>query len=203
MNKPVCIDVGANFGQELEEFLKAGYTVYAFEPVPRAVEHLKTHFKGYEGFRPVPLAVDIENRWVQFKENPTVACSSMYEFTPDIMRSWDEGGGVVRNDFVTVDRYPVMTTRLDTFMNTYNVGHVDYLWVDAQGNDFNVLLSLGERVKDIEKGQVEAAMNLNLYTGPDNSVNSIALWLRQNGFEVKIVPHHHKNEADIFFERPF
>lgn len=206
--KPICFDVGANFGQELEEFLKAGFTVYAFEPVPRLIEHLKTHFKGYGGFRPVPLAVDIENRWVEFKENPTTACSSIYEFAPDVAAKWS---AVAHNwnpdvleqrvDFVTTDRYPVMTTRLDTFMATYKIDHVDYLWVDAQGNDFNVLRSLGDRIRDVKKGQVEAAYHVDLYDNEDNKATDIAAWLNQRGFNCNIVPHPHQNEADVYFER--
>lgn len=208
MRHPVCIDVGANYGQELEFFLVQGYTVYAFEPIPKLCEHLKENFKKYEGYRPVPLAVDIENRWVQFKESNRAACSSIYEFTPNIANLWqtvaDDNQGKIeqRTDFVTVDRYPVMTIRLDTFMTAYNIDKVDYLWIDAQGNDFNVLRSCGNRIKDIVAGQCEAALNLDLYSNTDNKTEDIVNWLLQQGFSnCEIKPHDHKNEAEIFFKR--
>lgn len=194
-----CIDVGANYGQEMEEFLLEGFIVYAFEPVPRLIEHLKTYFKNYEGFRPVPMAADIENHWTIFRENTTTACSSIYEFAPNVAEKWHEEE---RIDFVTVDRYPVMTIRLDTFMNIYNIGEVDYLWIDAQGNDFNVLRSLGERIKDVKEGKCEAALATDLYTNTDNKATSIIIWLREHGFICNLVPHNHKNEADIYFKRP-
>ena len=208
MKHPICIDVGVNYGQELESFLTKGYIVYAFEPVPKLQVPLKEKFKKYDGYRPVPLVADIENRWVNFNESNETACSSIYEFTPNVAELWktvaQQSNNAIehRTDFVITDRYKVMAIRLDTFMEIYSIDKVDYLWIDAQGNDFNVLRSCGDRIKDIKSGQCEAALNLDLYTNIDNKAEDIVNWLQQQGFSnYTIKPHPHKNEADVFFER--
>ena len=193
--KKICLDVGANAGQECKLALDGGYTVYAFEPILQLQQIMQNRFKNHPEFHPVPLAVDIKNGWTRFYENNTGACSSIYPFADDLKGRWD------RNDFVVVNSYPVMTIRLDTFMEIYGIDDVHYLWIDAQGNDFNVLKSLGDKLELVREGRVEGALRTNLYTNDDNNLEDIANWMRQRGYIVNVVPHDHGNEGDAFFTR--
>lgn len=86
-------------------------------------------------------------------------------------------------------------------MSAYNISHIDYLWIDAQGNDFRVLQSLGDRISDVKQGRCEVALEVNLYSNVDNTHTSVVAWLEQHGFEAKIEPHGHRKEADILFKR--
>lgn len=105
----IVFEVGANKGTDTAKFLDEGSTVYAFEPTPELILELKNKFKVHPGYMPVPLAVDLENRWTVFNiaGSSDWGCSSIHEFNPNIHQEW---GG--RPDFKTTDQCRVMTIRL-------------------------------------------------------------------------------------------
>jgi hypothetical protein len=45
--------------------------------------------------------------------------------------------------------------RLDTFMNSMKIKRVDFLKIDAQGADLQVVKSAGDRLADIDRIQLE------------------------------------------------
>lgn len=193
------IEVGANRGTDTERWFKdQNNIVYAFEPTPELILFLKEKFKDQENFNLIPAAVDIENSWKWFNiaGNRDWGCSSLYDFNPNIQELWPK-----RPDFVVTDRCKVLTMRLDTFMDTYKIKSVDYLWIDAQGNDFLVLQSLGKRISDIKEGKCEAALTVDLYTNSENKVEVIQPWLEKRGFVCEITPDKRHKEADIHFKR--
>jgi FkbM family methyltransferase len=192
------IEVGSNNGNDTANWFSDPLTrVFAFEPTPELALYLKDRFKGNPNYYPMPLAVDLENGWAWFNIAGTGdwGCSSIFDFNPNIHNEW-EG----RPDFHFTDKCRVPTIRLDTFMTLYGVEEVDYLWIDAQGNDFRVLQSLGDKVRNIKAGKCEAAWSVNLYSGVDNTATSISKWLMERGFKVAANPYNGK-EADIHFER--
>jgi hypothetical protein len=61
-----------------------------------------------------------------------------------------------------VDTIEVPVIRLDTFLAERNITRVDRLEIDAQGEDLRVVESLGERIRDVKKIQIE----VNIHTAP-------------------------------------
>lgn len=194
----IVFEIGANKGIDTARFLDDGSMVYAFEPTPELILELKNKFRIHPGYMPVPLAVDLENRWTTFNiaGSSDWGCSSIHNFNPNIHQEWVE-----RSDFNVTDQCTVMTIRLDDFMKLYNIPHIDYLWIDAQGNDFRVLQSLGDRINDVYEGRCEVAMDVNLYSNVDNTHASVYNWMIDRGFTVETVPHVHNKEADIIFKK--
>lgn len=194
----VIIEVGANLGTDTENFLSLGAKVYAFEPTPELNLELKNRFKTNPNYMPVPMAVDLVNGWATFNIAGSAdwGCSSIHQFNPNIHNEW-EG----RPDFKVTDQCKVMTIRLDTFMETYGIGEVDYLWIDAQGNDFRVLQSLGDKIGNIREGRCEVAYDVNLYSDVNNNHADVKNWLESRGFAVDVRPHVHHKEADLIFVR--
>lgn len=193
------IEVGANYGTDTRNFLAQGHKVYAFEPTPELVLHLQQSFKNNPNFHLVPMAASDKTGWAQFNiaGGGDWGCSSLYEFTPDIHEKW-----AGRPDFQMTDRVTVMTIRLDQFMDLYSVDEqIDYLWIDAQGHDFNVLKSLGDRIGQVNAGKCEGSYTVDLYSGTENSVPEISMWLNDNGFATRIVPDNVGKEADVHFVR--
>jgi hypothetical protein len=78
----------------------------------------------------------------------------------------------------------VPTITLYDFCNIYKIEQIDYLHIDAQGNDFNVLKSLGDKLSIVVEGNIEAANNVDLYKGIDNKAEDIRQYLIDNGFEI-------------------
>jgi FkbM family methyltransferase len=195
----IIVEVGANQGKDTQRWLKDGNNiVYAFEPTPELILHLKEKFKDNDRFNLIPAAVDIENSWKWFNiaGNRDWGCSSLHEFNPNIEELWTD-----RPDFKVTDRCKVMTMRLDTFIENYKIEKIDYLWVDAQGNDFLALQSLGKYISIVNEGKCEAAFTVDLYSNTDNNVDTIRLWLEERGFECRVSPDKQKKEADIHFKR--
>jgi FkbM family methyltransferase len=200
-NQRIVIEVGANHGSDTIDFLKyENNIVYAFEPTVELQLELQQKFKGYDNFHLIPMAVDITNgfKWFNIagQDGCDWGCSSLHEFSSDIGQTWGD-----RWDFKFTDRYKVMTIRLDTFLNLYNIDKIDYLWIDAQGNDFNVLQSLGDKLNVVREGKCEAALGVKLYDNIDNHVENVKPWLESNLFNVRVNPIGHGQEADLHFEK--
>jgi hypothetical protein len=194
------IEVGANNGRDTERFvMDKDSMVYAFEPTPVLFRDLSSKFKGAENIRLVPMAVDIESKfkWFNIAGTGDWGCSSLHEFADNIHEKWPG-----RPDFKFTDRLQVMTIRLDTFMGLYGIEEIDYLWIDAQGNDFNVLKSLGSEIDKVKEGRCEVAYNVELYKETENTTETVVAWLKERGFKCTVNPDGPGQwEADIHFMR--
>ena len=197
--KSVIVEVGANYGNDTENFVNnTNNEVWAFEPTPELIEHLLKRFEGRDNFNLIGKAVDTEEtvRTFNIAGSRDWGCSSLYEFAEDIHEKW-EG----RPDFQVTHTVEVETIRLDTFINQNKIQRIDYLWIDAQGNDFRVLKSLGDKIDIVVKGKCEGAYTVDLYKTQENRVEDIVAWLQSNGFVCNVVPDGVNKEADVHFVR--
>jgi predicted O-methyltransferase YrrM len=69
-------------------------------------------------------------------------------------------------------------------LSDFNDQSIDFLHIDAQGNDFNVLKSLENKISIVKEGVVEASKNVELYKNTNNKVDNIKEYLKLNGFEI-------------------
>lgn len=194
------VEVGANSGSDTVNFLNQPDTrVIAFEPTPELVLHLRNRFKGNPNFTLYPAAVCEVNGWSEFNIAGSAdwGCSSLSTFNPDVHNQWPN-----RPDFHFTDKCIVPTVRLDTILDMNNVDSIDYLHIDAQGHDFDVLKSLGKYVSIVKAGICESAHNINLYENTNNSTKEIVSWLESNGFSHNVSPNdEYFAEAQIRFFR--
>lgn len=191
------IEVGSNDGGDTLQFLNdSNNNVFCFEPTVELQVILHNKFKHFENFNLIPAAVDTTNgfQWFNVAGSSNWGCSSLYEFAENLDKTWPG-----RTDFHTTHRYKVMTMRLDTFFNNNNITEVDYLWIDAQGNDFNVLKSLGDNINLIKHGKCEATYEQVLYKETDNSAHDIKQWLEERNFECWFTGPH--QEVDVHFKK--
>ncbi len=196
------IEVGANWGYDALRFAKDGGRVYAFEPTPVLAEYMKDVFRAVPSIDIIEKAVDIEEKYVKFNIAGYYdwGCSSLYEFVDNVKEGWTDTFSN-RPDFHFTDSCTVECIRLDTFIKQTRIDVVHYLHIDAQGNDFRVLQSLGDEVARIQSGKCEVVYTQNLYKDTDNTQTNVVPWLAERGFKCTIVPHDHLKEADVYFER--
>lgn len=205
MNK-IVIEVGANIGQDTELFLKDQNTIlYAFEPVPKLAYELWKKFGKNERFHLIQAAVDLNNTFAKFNicDFADGGCSSLHDFTPNIHEKWSEPA------FNYTDNTSVMCLKLDWFMETFGINQIDYLHIDAQGNDFRVLQSLGNKIVNVKSGVCEVANKIELYNIEGNTLQNVQPWLESHGFMTRVeddgVGKEHAtitgNEVNIFFDR--
>lgn len=192
------IEVGMNDGRDTYSYVDADTIVYGFEPVVELYNLLQQKFKDDDRIKLIPLAVDTENRFTHFNIAGwnDWGCSSLHDFTPGVSEKW-------KWNFYFTNKQKVMTIRLDDFCRLYNITSIDFLHVDAQGNDFNVLKSLGDSIDMVKAGKVEVSYNVPLYNEVDNSFDSVSKWLTEKGFTYTVEYDHpeFKTEANITFTR--
>jgi FkbM family methyltransferase len=193
----IIFEVGANNGVHVVEYLKdPDNIVYAVEPTPHHVQEMWERYKHEPRFHLIPGVIDIKNGFNKFMISPSSGCNSIHEFSDDILEQWPG-----HNELVHIDHYSnVMSFRLDTLMEMWNLDRIDYLEIDTQGNDFNVLKSLGERIHDVKEGHCEAYHNVTLYKS-DNDLDNIRNYLESYGFKVSITPYENLAECEVKFTR--
>lgn len=178
----IKIEVGANKGTETKELASDGSIVYAFEPTYELlIEYLWPLSYENKNIRILPFAVDSENSFKKFNiaGHWDWGCSSLYEFSDNLNETWPG-----RVDFSSTHSYIVPTITLYDFCELYKIETIDFLHIDAQGNDFNVLKSLKDKISIVNEGVIEASKNVELYKNTNNKVHSIKEYLKLNGFEI-------------------
>jgi FkbM family methyltransferase len=147
----VVFDVGANVGQSAKRFLARfpRAEVYCFEPVAETFHRLQTHFKNDPRVHCVPLALGAAKGSGEI----------VLEGTPDLFflkKSPTDGspGRPARTQSVEIDA-------LDAFCTARSVPRIDYLKIDAEGSDLDVLRGADTMLvqQKIALVEVEAGMN--------------------------------------------
>lgn len=200
--KKIIFDIGANDGKEVFERAQDPNTItYAFEPTRELLTHyLWPSADRYPNVIIVPFAIDTTNTFKLFNVagQGDWGCSSLYEFTDDILTKWPG-----RSDFSKTHSYTVPTVTLFDFCELYGITSIDYLEIDAQGSDFNVLKSLKDKIKIVKSGMIEGSNNVDLYKGVDNRVEHIREYLMDNGFNIvgEFANDYLSAEVNIHFEK--
>lgn len=194
------IEVGMNDGRDTPFHLtQHDMVLYGFEPTHELVGRLHQMYGHDPRVKIIPLAVDIVNRFATFNIAAWQdwGCSSLNEFTDNVSERWNGF------PFHFTHKQTVMTIRLDDFCKMYEIENIDYLWIDAQGSDFNVLKSLGSYIDVVQQGKIEVSYNVPLYKNVDNTYESVSKWLKERGFvyDIEYDNDVYKTEANLYFKR--
>jgi FkbM family methyltransferase len=158
--KGIWIDVGAHHGETTLGYAQQnpGLTVYAFEPNLHAAASV---IGRAQNFIVIPMAVAQTNGSADFHINEYEQASSLLSMREEGRQSWV--GGEALKPATTVK---VPTIRLDTFITMMGIKKVDFLKIDTQGGDLDVLKSAGSKLNLIEKIILEVAVTSEpLYSG--------------------------------------
>jgi FkbM family methyltransferase len=197
----IKIEVGANRGTETKELASDDSIVYAFEPTYELLaEYLWPLSYKNKNIRILPFAVDCENSFKKFNVagHWDWGCSSLYEFSDNLNETWPG-----RVDFSNTHSYIVPTITLYDFCELYKIDTIDFLHIDAQGNDFNVLKSLKDKISIVKEGVIEASKKVELYKNTNNKVDNIKEYLKLNGFEIinETINDAVEAEVNIYFKK--
>lgn len=147
----IVFDVGANKGQWSKKVLaiKSGINLYAFEPVPLTFAALKQTLESTKSnlFNVAISDEDAEKTFYSYSNNPdTDELSSFY-------RRFD----VERALNLSVNPIKVKSQTLDSFCKEHGLSHINFLKIDTEGGELDVLLGAKEllRMKKISTIQFE------------------------------------------------
>jgi FkbM family methyltransferase len=174
----IWLDVGAHLGEKTFSFAaqNPNTRVYAFEPNLKTASKLMGRLPNYVV---IPMAVSEQDGSAPFYLNRFDAASSLLPFVPEGLAQWAGG------EILQVEATPtVATIRLDTFLNQASIATVDYLKIDAQGADLAVVRSLGDRLKDVRRVNLEVQITpVPLYRGASQK-SEVVEFLTNAGFEL-------------------
>ena len=144
----VVFDVGANDGRSAVQFVKEFKmaNVYCFEPVRSTYEELESNFGSHARVRPFNFAFGASETTavVEFDKNGNSRCNTLKLDTSD-----------------NIDAESVTVATLDKFCQDQNVQRIDFLKIDTEGFDLEVLKGSQKYLEEqrISFLQVEASMN--------------------------------------------
>jgi FkbM family methyltransferase len=201
--KRLIVEIGANNGSDTEKFAAdPDAFVISFEPSPILYPICVERFKHRPNVLMLPIAIDVENSVKPFNvsEQGDRGFGSLYDFHHDLLNT------VLKkySEFNTPFSYKqnVLTMRLDSFIMSHNIQKIDFMWIDAQGNDFNVIRSLGDKIDIVMDGRCECTYKIPLYTNEDNYYENVMAYLSERGFQVDIdYVHANDSEIDLHFYR--
>jgi FkbM family methyltransferase len=157
----IIVEIGAHTGMETLKFLAdPDAQVYAFEPEQHLFAQLYQRYGSYPRLTVLPFAVDIgDNQGPLFHYGDGKSTLDPPMF-----------GGPQAAFTMT------WTIRLDTFMRLYDIEKIDYLRIDAPWREEMCLESLGDRVKDVERGRIRRY----------DPKGPVPAWLYDHGFSMQL-----------------
>lgn len=123
----IVFDVGANIGDWSKCILayKPNVHIYAFEPIPAIYEHYKKNLPLVDHIRAYNAALSNYDGQAQFCYYPDAhSMSTLY--LREVVK--------LKHQKITVD-----TIKLDTFCENNNIDRIDFLKIDTEGAEFDVV----------------------------------------------------------------
>lgn len=175
MLQNIIIEIGGYDGTDTLRYSNLKNTfVYCFEADIDMFKLLKTKFKNKKNVELINKAVGVYDGVVPFYIAENKMSSSINKLS----------NYSIQNDITQYKKIvEIESIRLDTFIQKNNLNNIQYLHCDAQGSDFDILKSLGDKISIIQNGQVEGSRNENLYD-TDNHYTSIIEYLENNNFVI-------------------
>ena len=184
-------EIGANFAQDADflsqEFNISPKNVYVFEAHPDLYKAItKLHqFNAYN------YAVYNENKEINFNILPisvqNTGLSSILNLT-----KYD------------TNSVKVKAVRMDTFMQEHNISNIDFLKLDVEGCNFEVLEGFGDRLSDIKCIHLEAEHALYVdYKEKNYLYTDIKRLLKKNGFELVFFQRYTLQSDSFWVQKQF
>ena len=143
INNPIIIEIGAHYGEDTSRFLETfpNAKIYCFEPDDRNIRIFNKNGKArfYKSF-------------TKYKSN---ILPEKYDFI-----SYDEyqnnllhnsGSSSIKYGYPNClsEEYYVQTIRFDDWYNSKSIGSIDFVWIDVQGAEYEVIDGMGSTIQNI------------------------------------------------------
>jgi FkbM family methyltransferase len=140
---PTILEIGCNDGSDTLKFLQAmpKAKLFCFEPDPRAIARFKTTLgPKLPAVQLFEIALSERTGQIDFhmSDGMTAEYPQGYDRSGSIRRPAEH---LERHPWVTFERtIKVNTCRLDDWADENNVSHVDFIWMDVQGAEGDVII---------------------------------------------------------------
>ncbi len=204
----MIVDVGANFGEFAIEMAKRNpnQLVIAIEPIPDLCMKINTKIstENISNIKVLQYAIDTIERidYLNVASHHDWGVSSLLEF--DESKIKEDEYWKTRSDMYFDTKIEVEVKKLESIFDYLSLEEqIDFIKIDAQGLDFNVLKSVGKYISFIEAGMIEVSVStkLGLYENENYALIDILNWLEENELESYALKPNDpaSNEFNLYF----
>ena len=183
----IVFDVGTHFGSfSYYAVQKGAREVYAFEPNPYVFEILKKHAEMWsDKIKPYQLALSDKNGEADLFISEGLELGGVSTMLKNKEKS-------ALKFYKYNKKVKVKTMTLDSFVKEYNVERVDFIKIDAEGSEREILKGAKETIKRFKPKMAIAAYHL-----PDDKkvIPELVVSIRDD-YKFKLV---NKGKEDLFF----
>lgn len=161
----IIFEIGCHIGRDTEKLFNhfSNPNLYCFECDPRNIEQFKQSniFNKVQLFELAICNHNGTSTFYQSNGHPqnhnrnNTASSSLYKPTGHL-KQWD---WVIFNNKISVN-----TCKLDTFCQNHSIDHIDFIWADTQGAEYDLILGAQNILKHTKYLYTEYS-NKELYQG--------------------------------------
>lgn len=185
------IQVGANKGQELSLLNKYSENIYLFEPLKSIYVDLVKHASRFKNVKTFNFALGSENSSKAMFVSSINNSESSSLLKPQKHLKYFPNIEFKEKEIITLKRFDSI---VEEFIS-------NFLILDVQGYELEVLKGFGEKINDIDYIYTEISLT-NLY---ENNVliNDLDFFLNENGFlRIKTRINSNKPFGDAFYVKP-
>ena len=142
-NNPTIIEAGAHDGRDTIRMKRKwpNATIYAFEPRQDVFDQLAQKAKNHTSIHLYQLGLSDHSGVQKFylscpQKNSNYKADAQSSLFPPELENWGKKLKEMIDFKETID---VSVTTLDDWAREQNIKHIDFLWLDLQGNEFQVL----------------------------------------------------------------
>lgn len=178
---PVIIEAGAFEGTDTLKMssMWPNGILHSFEPVPQLFQYIQYRINNISNVHLHHIALSDKEGVAQFHVSelagrPGISYGSGSLLAPKEHLKFDPN--IVFNQIIEVK-----TTTLDTWAQANNIQKVDFLWLDMQGMELNVLKAAQSLLKTVKVIYIEVEF-LEAYAG-QYLYRDVKNWLQEKGFD--------------------
>ncbi len=160
-DNPVVVEIGAHYGEDSLRFLETfpHITLHCFEPDPRNIKVFKQYVDD-DRVHLYEIALSNEKGTAQFyqsyQEHNAAPTPPKYDWidpaTYEEEKLNNSGSSSLKKGYAhTLDE--TITVPTDTYLNwaiKNSIGDVDFVWIDVQGAEKDVLDGMGDAIRNIQ-----------------------------------------------------
>lgn len=176
---PIILEAGAYNGADTLDFCRVWpeATVYAFEPVPTVFQRLKENTAQHQQVKLFQEALGPRTGTIQMHISSGASAGSSSILTPKLHLKYHPDVEFKEDILVNV-------ITLQDWGEREQVKKIDFLWLDLQGAELQVLQAAGELLNTVSVIHTEVSFGEIYENGADYS--ELKTWLEQAGFELII-----------------